>query len=310
MKIKRGDLVIIFGGPNKIYLAQVPKDENEIQNKQLEANLGNQRLIHNRNGIFDLATCIGKEYGQKIFWDPDKKGHWVVILKPTPELITKSITHHTQILYRADISLILLLLDLLPGKRVVESGTGSGSLSYSLATAILPNGHLFTFDFHSKRKDYAVELFEKAGLSHIVSVNERDAYEKSAFLIENSQDGHDLKEQTIDAVFLDLPSPWKAIYNVNQVIKHFGRLVTFTPCIEQAQKMVQTLHEHDFSGVRTFEILCKPWGINLDADVYEMEEYEDAVTIGADKEFVNYQLPQLNHTGYLTVATANRIDGF
>lgn len=44
--------------------------------------------------------------------------------------------------------------------------------------------------------------------------------------------------------------------------------------------------------IKTFEILCKPWGIGFD-------DPDSA----ADTGFACYQLSQYNHTGYLTVAT-------
>lgn len=66
MKIEPGDPVILFSGPNNIYFSQIPKEDQKIPNKQSEANVKNKRLIHNKKGIFDLASCIGKFYGQKV----------------------------------------------------------------------------------------------------------------------------------------------------------------------------------------------------------------------------------------------------
>jgi tRNA (adenine57-N1/adenine58-N1)-methyltransferase len=57
----------------------------------------------------------------------------------------------TQILYTPDISMITSRLGLKPGMTVVESGTGTCSLSVSIAKTIFPSGHLFTFEFNQMR---------------------------------------------------------------------------------------------------------------------------------------------------------------
>ena len=48
-------------------------------------------------------------------------------------------------------------MELRPGSVVVESGTGSGSLSHAIARTVSPGGHLHTFDFHQMRTDTARE---------------------------------------------------------------------------------------------------------------------------------------------------------
>jgi tRNA (adenine57-N1/adenine58-N1)-methyltransferase len=68
----------------------------------------------------------------------------------------------------------LFRLKLKPGLRVVESGTGSGSLSVSLTKAIQPSGHLFTFEFNENRVLRAKEDFLKLGLSKFITVTHRD----------------------------------------------------------------------------------------------------------------------------------------
>ena len=79
----------------------------------------------------------------------------------------------------ADISLILLELDIKPGSIVIEAGkflflnktsltesidcllgTGSGSLSHSIIRSLRPNGHLYTFEFHELRSKLARNEFE------------------------------------------------------------------------------------------------------------------------------------------------------
>ena len=76
---------------------------------------------------------------------------WVTILHPTPELWTLTLPHRTQIIYSTDASLVAMEMGLRPGSKVIEAGTGSGSLSHCIARSIAPNGCLYTFDFHQQR---------------------------------------------------------------------------------------------------------------------------------------------------------------
>lgn len=54
--------------------------------------------------------------------------------------------------------------------------------------------------------------------------------------------------------------------------------------------------------------MSKPWGISFDGDFDSSDEesgFEYSEKEDASDEYVNYQLPQFNHTGYLTVSTFN-----
>ncbi|GBE60634.1 tRNA methyltransferase complex GCD14 subunit [Babesia ovata] len=270
MEIAPGDPAILYTGPEGLLLCQIPEKQGIIGNKQQAANAGDKRLLHRKGDIFDLCKVIGRQYGQKFFWD-SVADRWSVLLQPTGELITRTVTHRTQILYRADISLAVMLLDLYPGKRVVECGTGSGSLSYTLATTVAPTGHVFTFDFHNQRRQFAEEFFRNCKLTEYISAYDRDAYAPGAFLVEGA-----VWESSIDSLFFDLPSPWDALDNAKAVLKNFGKLVTFSPTVEQSQRISKAMSESGFIGgyhtcmpslrseIKTFEVLCKPWGIGFD----------------------------------------------
>lgn len=76
---------------------------------------------------------------------------WITVLHPTPELWTLTLPHRTQIIYGTDASMITMELGVCPGCVVVEAGTGSGSLSHSLARAVAPDGRVYSYDFHQDR---------------------------------------------------------------------------------------------------------------------------------------------------------------
>lgn len=66
--------------------------------------------------------------------------------------------------------MILMQLEVKVGSIVVESGTGSGSLSHAFLRAVKPHGHLHTFDFHEQRCDIARDEFQAHGLGDFVTV--------------------------------------------------------------------------------------------------------------------------------------------
>ncbi|WCJ21032.1 tRNA (adenine(58)-N(1))-methyltransferase catalytic subunit trmt61a [Euphorbia peplus] len=140
---------------------------------------------------------------------------------------------------------------IVPGCLVLESGTGSGSLTTSLARAVAPKGHVYTFDFHEQRAASAREDFERTGVSSVVTVGVRDI-QGMGFPDEYSG--------LADSVFLDLPQPWLAIPSAAKMLKQDAVLCSFSPCIEQVQRSCETL-KLDFTDIRTFEVLLRTYEV-------------------------------------------------
>ncbi|KAJ8965036.1 hypothetical protein NQ314_004434 [Rhamnusium bicolor] len=293
--IKEGDTVILYLTITQVYCI---KAEPKTVNKK-----GNfiENVFQTPYGALKCADLIGKHYGSKITLS---KG-WGYVLQPTPELWTITLPHRTQIIYTPDISMIILQLELCPGSIVIESGTGSGSLSHALIRAVKPHGHLYTFDFHEIRAETARDEFEDHGLTSYVTVNNKDVCE-SGF-------GDDLNNKA-DAVFLDLPHPWLVIPHTIKSIKDTGgRLCSFSPCIEQVQKSCLMLLKLGFQEIQTVEVLQTQYAVqqrslpllNLeflknekDGSECEKKERETFKTITS---IPPASLP--GHTGYLTFAT-------
>ncbi|GAB5353171.1 hypothetical protein AAMO2058_000014800 [Amorphochlora amoebiformis] len=204
----------------------------------------------NQYGIFPHVNMIGKNFGEKVISAKGGRG-WVIPLAPTPELWTCSLKHRTQILYQPDIALVLANLQLKPGSVVLEAGTGSGSLSTSIARTIAPHGFLHTFEFNEYRHQTAEKEFKANGLSSVVKCRHRDVVKT----------GFPLVEGGVDAVFLDLPTPWDVVPSAARNLRDFGAFCSFSPCIEQVQETCKKLGDLNFKHIKTYEILQRVYDL-------------------------------------------------
>ena len=238
--IQPNDLVIVYEGHNQL--------------KSLK--LCSNSILHNRYGVFDHNNIIGKPYGSKIYNRTNTS--YIIILRCTSELWTLVLAHRTQIIYVADISYICYMLDLKPGSIVYESGTGSGSLSTSIIKHISPTGYLYTYEYNVERVQKAIHDFVNLGLyNELVSVYHCDAVKHGFPPLK-----HNNTTIGVDAIFLDLPTPWLCIDNCTRVLKHGGRICCFSPCIEQTQKTCLALSQYKYQQITTVEILIANYEIN------------------------------------------------
>ncbi|EFJ49926.1 hypothetical protein VOLCADRAFT_109017 [Volvox carteri f. nagariensis] len=230
--IKEGDCVIVYEGMNSMKAVYV----------------STKGRYDNRFGTFKHESWIGKPFGSKVTSSNKGASGWVLLLRPTPELWTQVLRHRTQILYLADISMVVTHLDLKPGSVVLESGTGSGSLTHSLVRAVAPTGHVHTFEFHAGRAEDAAAEFKQHGLSGLVTVTQRNI-EELGF--------PDTLHGAADGVFLDLPAPHKVVPSAAACLRPNGRFCAFSPCIEQVQRTAEALSSSGFTDLITYECLLR-----------------------------------------------------
>ncbi|KAK3235047.1 hypothetical protein CYMTET_54736 [Cymbomonas tetramitiformis] len=265
LTVKDGDLVIVY--------------ESHDRMKPVYVTAG--KIYGSKFGNFSHDDWIGKSFGSKVT-GKGRKG-WVHLLAPTPELWTLSLTHRTQILYIADISLVVSYLQLRPGCVVLESGTGSGSLTTSFIRAVAPEGHVFTFEFHAGRAQTAREEFERNKLSKYVTVTTRDI---------EGQGFPEALAGKADGVFLDLPGPWKVVPSVAKSLRPDGVFCSFSPCVEQVQKTCEAMAANGFVDIETIEILLREYELDrvdraplkrISADLKEEDAPPNAAGIAGGK---------------------------
>ncbi|XP_059608684.1 tRNA (adenine(58)-N(1))-methyltransferase catalytic subunit TRMT61A isoform X2 [Phlebotomus argentipes] len=285
--VEENDTVILYLSINNMHAIQVTPKLTNKDGKMVD------NVFQTQFGALRVISLVGTEYGSK----------------PSPELWTLTLPHRTQIIYTPDISMILYQLEIKPGSVVIESGTGSGSLSHALIRAIKSTGHLHTFDFHEVRAQMAREEFQQHGIGDFVTVYHRDVCSNGFTEALNG---------SVDAVFLDLPAPWLAVPHAVKAFKSSGgRFCSFSPCIEQSQRCCEALDTHKFVEIQTMEIIhmesiLKPRYIptlELDFVKHKKTESENGEKPQGNpletKKIVSATHPQSlpGHTGYLTFAT-------
>lgn len=112
--------------------------------------------------------------------------------------------------------------------QVLESGTGSGSLTHSLARAVAPAGAVHTFEFHKQRCEEADAEFKQNGIADIVHSTHRDI---EALGFPESCHG------IADGIILDLPAPWK--------VRHRSS-ITVAPSHHPHVQAASVAHVHRF----------------------------------------------------------------
>ncbi|WVQ83490.1 hypothetical protein IAT38_005631 [Cryptococcus sp. DSM 104549] len=186
--------------------------------------------FHNKYGRYSHDDIIGCKFGSKVHSPPPQNGY-IHVLRPTPELWTLSLPHRTQILYLPDISYITMKLGVRVGGKVMEAGTGSGSMTHSLSRTVGPAGQVMSFEYHQPRYEAALNV---------------------------CKDGFGDAEG-VEGVFLDLPAPWEAIPHALKTLRPdiITRICCFSPCLEQVLKTVACLRTEGFSDIYTQEVLIR-----------------------------------------------------
>ena len=110
---KEGDIILLYAGKGGMTKLTLTKGET---------------FCH-RFGAFRHDSLIGQAYGTRVASITKSgapgRGHAFILRANYPDLWSIGVLdHHTQIIYPMDIAQICFHLELFPGKRVVESGTG------------------------------------------------------------------------------------------------------------------------------------------------------------------------------------------
>lgn len=202
--------------------------------------------FHSHAGFIAHDELIGAPEGIVV---RSSRGAQLTAFRPTLAEYVLKMPRGAQVIYPKDLGPILMLADVFPGARVLESGVGSGALSMALlragATVV---GYELRDDF-ARRARANVEGFLGADALERYEVEVRDAYE-----------GIDVAE--LDRVLLDLPEPWQVVKHTESALRPGGILVAYTPSIVQVSQLREQLTSASFAPAETLEVLHRTWHVD------------------------------------------------
>ena len=105
--------------------------------------------FHTHAGIVAHDDLIGHPDGTTVH---TSRGARLVAVRPTLAEYVLEMPRGAQVIYPKDLGPILVLADVFPGARILESGVGSGALTTALLRAIGPTGHVTGYEI---RDDFA-----------------------------------------------------------------------------------------------------------------------------------------------------------
>ncbi len=223
--ISEGDKVLFITQRKKKYLVEVRSGKR----------------FHSSEGYVDLDQVIGLPYGSRI---RTNTGSIWVAARPSILDHVLNVPRITQIVYPKDLGYIILMSGVRCGSKVVEGGTGTGVLTAMLAYYVAPEGKVYSYDIEEDHLEAAAKHLETLGLREFVELKRGDLTEG-------------IQEENVDAVVLDIPTPWLAVANARKALKDSGMLVSISPTIEQVIETVEALKREGFSDIMTVEILLR-----------------------------------------------------
>jgi len=248
-RIKEGDQILLFWDQRRQWLLGVDKS----------------REFHTHKGVVKLEGAIGKRYGDHL---ESSLGLDFLILRPTTYDLISHLARPTQIMYPKDIGFVILKLGLSSGKTVIEAGTGSGAMTVAMASAVKPDGHVYSYEIRPVFLQSAKRALKRAGVDGYVTLKHGDA--KAGF-----------EEREVDAALIDLGEPWAVIPHVWDALRGGAPMSSFSPTMNQVERTVVSLRDR-FVNIQSFECFLRE--------------------IRAEEGKTRPATVMIGHTGYLTFA--------
>jgi tRNA (adenine57-N1/adenine58-N1)-methyltransferase len=224
---------------------------------------------HTHSGTLAHDRLIGQPEGTRA---ETSGGMVLVAFRPRFADYALKMKRGAQVIYPKDLGPILTYADVFPGARVLEAGTGSGSLTIALCRAVGATGQIVSYEAREEHHVQAV-----ANLEGFFGKLPEQLELRLGEIEDVGRTG-----ERFDRCVLDLGSPWEPLEAIASVLEPGGVLCTYVPTTIQLQQIVLALPAQGFLHIESFEVMRRGWHVT------ERSVRPDHRMVG--------------HTGFLTVA--------
>lgn len=248
--LQAGDLVLLLDAKQRQYLVTLQPGKE----------------FHSHAGYITHDEIIGAGEGVTL---TSTRGATYTVMRPTLSEFILKMPRGAQVIYPKDIGPILMLADIRPGVRVLESGVGSGALSMGMLRC---GADIVGYELREEfavRARQNVERFLGADALDRYRIELRDCYEG-------------IDEVDLDRVVLDLPEPWNVVPHAATALRPGGVILSYSPSIVQVMQFREALSTAGFIMAETIEVLNRGWHV-------------EGAAVRPDHRMVA-------HTGFLTTA--------
>jgi len=155
-----------------------------------------------------------------------------------------NVRRESQIIYPKESGYVLLKMNIVPGAKVVEAGTGSGAMTIALAQGVMPTGQVFSYERREDMIEVARRNLSELHLLQYVELKCRGIAE-----------GFD--EREVDALFMDVREPHFYVSQAKEALAGGGFFGALVPTTNQVSALLERLEDGGFVDLEVSEILLR-----------------------------------------------------
>lgn len=226
-EIAYNDIILLVGPKGKRYVKKLLPTEP----------------FHSSYGVIYPEKIIEAGFGNVVFSEKDIP---FLVQRANIYDILYALRRKTQIIYPKDAGYIAMRLGVGRNTTIIEAGSGSGGLTVIFSHLTSGTGHVYTYEARQEFYELTKKNLAWACLGHNVTQYHHDI-----------ADG--FFETGIDAIFLDVRTPWLYLDAMLKALVPGGRCAFLLPTITQVSTLLTHLETRPFADIEIEEIIIRKW---------------------------------------------------